>query len=74
MQGSVGGSRHRRGAGATAQRGRRGASCCATLPDGLQRETVFVHDLVLPPDFVPANQDGEAVEHRLVDLDGRGTH
>ena len=34
--------------------------------DGLQRETIFVHDLALPADFVPANQDGEAVEHRLV--------
>lgn len=37
--------------------------------DGLQRETLFVHDLELPPAFVPANQDGEAVEHRLVSLD-----
>lgn len=34
-------------------------------PDGLQRETIYVHDLWLPADFVPANQDGEAVEHRL---------
>lgn len=39
------------------------------LPDGLQRETVFVHDLTLPADFLPQNQDGEAIEHRLVDLD-----
>jgi len=38
------------------------------LPDGLQRETIFVHDLELLSDFGPANQDGEAVEHRLVDL------
>ena len=38
------------------------------LFDGLQRETVFVHDLALPQEFVPANQDGEAVEHRLVDV------
>jgi 8-oxo-dGTP pyrophosphatase MutT (NUDIX family) len=36
--------------------------------DGLQRERLFVHDLALPEDFVPANQDGEAVEHRLVEL------
>ena len=36
--------------------------------DGLQRETLFVHDLALPPDFIPANQDGEAVEHRLVSV------
>ena len=39
------------------------------LPDGLQRETVFVHDLALPAGFVPANQDGEAVEHRLAGID-----
>jgi 8-oxo-dGTP pyrophosphatase MutT (NUDIX family) len=39
------------------------------LPDGLQRETVFAHDLELPPDFRPVNQDGEATEHRLVDVD-----
>ena len=38
------------------------------LPDGLQRETVFVHDLALPETYIPANQDGEAVEYRLVDL------
>jgi 8-oxo-dGTP pyrophosphatase MutT (NUDIX family) len=38
------------------------------MRDGLQREVLFVHDLALPPDFVPVNQDGEAVEHRLVSL------
>jgi len=37
-------------------------------PDGLQSETIFVHDLWLPAEFVPANQDGEAIEHRLVAL------
>ena len=37
---------------------------CRDQPDGLQRETIYVHDLCLPADFVPANQDGEAVEHR----------
>jgi hypothetical protein len=42
---------------------------CRPQPDGLQRETIFVHDLPLPPDFVPAGQDGEVVEHRLVTLD-----
>lgn len=41
---------------------------CRVNPDGIQRETVFVHDLWLPPDFVPANQDGEAVSHRCVTL------
>jgi 8-oxo-dGTP pyrophosphatase MutT (NUDIX family) len=39
------------------------------MSDGLQRESLFVHDLVLPAPFVPVNQDGEAVEHRLVSLD-----
>lgn len=38
-------------------------------PDGLQHETIHVHDLWLPRDFVPANQDGEVVEHRLVPLE-----
>ena len=41
---------------------------CRAQPDGLQRETVFTHDLWLPASFVPSNQDGEAVEHRLVSL------
>jgi 8-oxo-dGTP pyrophosphatase MutT (NUDIX family) len=41
---------------------------CREQPDGLQRETIFVHDLWLPDDFVPAGQDGEVVEHRLVSL------
>jgi 8-oxo-dGTP pyrophosphatase MutT (NUDIX family) len=34
-------------------------------PDGVQRETLFVHDLHLPRDVVPRNQDGEVVEFRL---------
>jgi 8-oxo-dGTP pyrophosphatase MutT (NUDIX family) len=38
------------------------------LPDGLQRETIFVHDLALSRHFVPANQDGEVVEFRRVDI------
>jgi len=38
-------------------------------PDGLQHETIHVHDLWLPAGFVPANQDGEVVEHRCVPLD-----
>jgi 8-oxo-dGTP pyrophosphatase MutT (NUDIX family) len=38
---------------------------CRDQPDGLQRETINVHDLWLPADFIPANQDGEAVEHRI---------
>ena len=32
---------------------------------GVQSETILVHDLVLPPDFQPRNQDGEVAEFRL---------
>jgi 8-oxo-dGTP pyrophosphatase MutT (NUDIX family) len=38
---------------------------CRDQRDGLQRETIHVYDLWLPADFVPANQDDEAVEHRV---------
>ena len=41
---------------------------CREQPDGLQRETIFVHDLWLPAGFVPAGQDGEVAGHRLVPL------
>src|SRR5206468_4254633 len=41
---------------------------CREQPDGLQRETIFVHDLVLPVDFAPANQDGEVIDYRRVSL------
>jgi 8-oxo-dGTP pyrophosphatase MutT (NUDIX family) len=36
-------------------------------PDGLQRERIHVHDLELPRDFVPQNQDGEVDAFELVD-------
>ena len=41
---------------------------CRAQPDGLQRETIFVHDLALPAAFLPAAQDGEVVDWRLVSL------
>jgi 8-oxo-dGTP pyrophosphatase MutT (NUDIX family) len=41
-----------------------------TLPDGLQRETIYAHDLILPRDFSPTGHDGEVVGHRLVDFRG----
>ena len=37
-------------------------------PDGLHHETIFVHDLHLPFEFVPEGRDGEVVAHRLVSL------
>jgi len=33
-----------------------------SVPAGLHREIMFVHDLWLPEDFKPANQDGEVAE------------
>jgi 8-oxo-dGTP pyrophosphatase MutT (NUDIX family) len=33
-----------------------------SVPEGLHREILFVHDLWLPPEFKPANQDGEVSE------------
>jgi 8-oxo-dGTP pyrophosphatase MutT (NUDIX family) len=38
---------------------------CRDRPDGLQRETIYVHDFWLHPDFLPANQDGEVVAQQL---------
>jgi len=40
-----------------------------SLSDGLQRETVFVHDIELPSDFQPVNQDGEVTDCRRVSLE-----
>ncbi len=42
---------------------------CRSQPDGFQRETIYVHDLVLPDDFTPDGQDDETVEHRRVGFD-----
>ena len=40
----------------------------AEIPEGVQREQIFVHDLPLPVDFKPAGQDGEVSKHRLVSI------
>jgi len=40
-----------------------------SVPEGLHREVLFVHDLWLPEDFKPANQDGEVAEIRRVPLE-----
>ena len=54
---------------AAGARGAASVDICRDRPDGLQRETIHVYDLWLPTDFRPANQDGEAVEHRLCSPD-----
>ena len=40
-----------------------------SVPDGLHREVMFVHDLWLPQDFRPVNQDGEVSEIRLMPVE-----
>jgi 8-oxo-dGTP pyrophosphatase MutT (NUDIX family) len=37
-----------------------------SVPEGLHREILFVHDLWLPEDFKPQNQDGEVSEIRCI--------
>lgn len=32
---------------------------CRKIPEGVHRETIFVHDLYLSPEYRPTNQDGE---------------
>lgn len=40
-----------------------------SVPEGLHREILFVHDLWLPPEFKPANQDGEVSEIKLYPIE-----
>ena len=40
-----------------------------SVPEGLHREILFVHDLWLPEDFKPANQDGEVSEIRRMPVE-----
>ena len=40
-----------------------------SVPEGLHREILFVHDLVLPEDFKPQNQDGEVSEIRCMPVE-----
>ena len=40
-----------------------------SVPEGLHREILFVHDLWLSEDFKPANQDGEVSEIRLYPIE-----
>ena len=39
------------------------------VPEGLHAEVIHLHDLVLPAEFLPSNQDGEVSELRLESLD-----
>lgn len=39
------------------------------VPEGLHAETIYLHDLLLPPEFTPTNQDAEVAEFRLLAFD-----
>ena len=39
------------------------------VPEGLHAEVIYVHDLVLPAEFTPRNQDGEVAEQRLLSFE-----
>src|SRR5258706_15119924 len=40
-----------------------------SVPEGLHREILFVHDLWLPEEFKPTNQDGEVSEMRCMPVE-----
>ena len=40
-----------------------------SVPEGLHREIMFVHDLWVPADFKPLNQDGEVSDIRLMPVE-----
>jgi 8-oxo-dGTP pyrophosphatase MutT (NUDIX family) len=40
-----------------------------SVPEGLHREILFVHDIWLPEDFKPLNQDGEVSEIRCMPVE-----
>lgn len=39
------------------------------VPEGLHAEIIFAHDLPLPEDFVPVNQDGEVAQFRRLSIE-----
>ena len=39
------------------------------VPEGLQSEVIHVHDLVLPADVIPCNQDGEVSAFERIDVE-----
>ena len=40
------------------------------VPEGVQSEVIFVHDLELPSDFQPYNEDGEVAEFQRIPVAG----
>ena len=42
--------------------------CKREVEEGLHNEIIFVHDIILPENFVPANQDGEVAEFTCISI------
>ena len=42
--------------------------CKREVEEGLHHEIVFVHDIILPESFIPANRDGEVAEFTCVSI------
>ena len=40
------------------------------VPEGVQSEVIFVHDVELPREFQPRNEDGEVAEFRRASVPG----
>ena len=64
-------SREEAGINAELARTAKGAGavrCKRAVDEGLHNEIIFVHDIVLPESFSPANQDGEVAEFTSVPI------
>ena len=64
-------SREEAGINAELARTAKGAGavrCKRAVDEGLHNEIIFVHDIVLPESFSPANQDGEVAEFTCVPI------
>ena len=55
---------------ANAARGAGAIRCKHEVEEGLHNEIIFVHDIILPESFVPANQDGEVAEFTCMPIAG----
>ena len=42
--------------------------CKREVDEGMHHELIFVHDIILPADFVPHNQDGEVTDFQCLPL------
>jgi 8-oxo-dGTP pyrophosphatase MutT (NUDIX family) len=53
---------------ASTAKGAGAVRCKRAVEEGLHNEIIFVHDIILPESFVPANQDGEVAEFTCMSI------